>query len=379
MKRALAIAVAVCTLGIAGFSQIALKGSWTATVCLVPETTISSTLSLTYTVAGFDITSTTGFGMVGLTAQSFSLKGAFGPFKMDGGMRFEVSPPSYSRSWLTTAFDFAGVGISLLVRHWLPGHWDPLWTGDPCLPQTPYTAGMQYTFTTTVAPLSIRIRFLDCCYGIEFQDLLVTLKGVDLCCGIKYDAEFSFTKLGFHSLVLKGISIPLCCGVSLDVAVTYTVTSKSVTITPKFAGFAEACFTVWGDAVWTTPTWSGIRIDAYRIRCTIADCNYLEYVHAFAPGALTIPKAIRDKFLAACGEYEYLELGFCGPGCCGGRYTVTLRTLWGTVTPGIFGITRFVGTVAIPIMTNFTLNLDFVAPASACASARFCLGWTFTF
>ena len=56
MKRALAILVALCTFGALGFSQIAIKGSWTATVCLLPTTSLTSTLSLTYTVAGFDVT-----------------------------------------------------------------------------------------------------------------------------------------------------------------------------------------------------------------------------------------------------------------------------------------------------------------------------------
>ncbi|MCX7750331.1 MAG: hypothetical protein N2320_02005 [Candidatus Bipolaricaulota bacterium] len=387
MKRALAIAVALCTLGFAGFSQIAIKGSWTASVCLVPSTTLTSTLNLTYTVAGFDITSITGFGAAGITSQRFTFKGVFGPFSASGNVWFQPSPAAYLAADAVTSFDFGGIAIGATVRHWTPGNfrtteWAP--DSDPCATQTPPGVGyLQYIFTGTISPLSIRARFADCCTGASFQDLRISLTGVDLCCGIKYNAVVDFTKAGFQSLTLSGINIPLCCGVSFDLSITYSVAAKSVTFTPKFAGIAEACFTVWGGPVSgaTTNIWEGLRIDGFRIRCTIADCNYLEYVHAFAPTAGTIPSAIRAKFLAACQENEYLELGFCGAGCCGGKYEVSLRILWSTTltNPGLFGVTRFVGSAKIPVMANFTLNLDFVMPAAACASASFCFGWTFTF
>jgi len=388
MKRALAVVVALCTLGFAGFSQIVIKGSWTASVCL-PDIELTSTLSLTFTVAGFDITSTTTFDEAGITGQGFSLKGAFGPFSLTGKMRFDPEDVAYEVGQLVTSFDFAGLALGLTVNHWLDGEWDPVYFGyptltpDPCDP-TIVGGNLQYVLTAKIDPWSVRVRFLDCSAGTAFQDLLVT-GAFDLCCGIKLNSSFSFTKAGFGSLVLSGINIPLCCGVSLDVSITYSEDSKSVTITPKFAGIAEACFTVYGGPEYSasTNTWSGIRIDGFRIRCSLGDCNYLEYVHAFNPAAATIPYAIRAKFLGDCAEDEYLELGFCGPACCGGKYEVSLRLLWNadaTSGVGLFGLTRFVGAVKIPIMTNFTLNLDFVMPAGCpAATASFCFGWTFTF
>ncbi|MCX7844393.1 MAG: hypothetical protein N2507_03490 [Candidatus Bipolaricaulota bacterium] len=381
MKRALAALLVI--VGFTGFAMF--KGEWTAKVCLLPSTTLESGLTLTYTVAGFDITSTTTFGAAGLTGQAFSFKGALGPFSLSGKMRFDPATPAYEVGQLVTSFDFAGVKLGLTVNHWLDGEWDPVYfgypsgTADPCPTDVP-GANLQYVLTGTIAPVSLRVRYLDCSAGTYFQDLLVELKGVEFCCGIKYDASLSFTKEGFSSLTFSGLNIPLCCGVSLDVSVTFGVSSKTVTITPKFAGFAEACFTVWGEPTTTgLISWTGIRIDGYRVRCTIADCNYLEYVHAFDPTKTTIPKAIRDKFI--CGANEYLELGFCGPACCGGKYDVNLRILWSSTTTGtLFGTRAFVGAVKIPIMTNFTLNLDFVMPVATCTGyPRFCFGWTFTF
>ncbi|MCS7216848.1 MAG: hypothetical protein NZ924_04090 [Candidatus Bipolaricaulota bacterium] len=381
MKRALAALLVI--VGFTGFAMF--KGEWTAKVCLLPSTTLESGLTLTYTVAGFDITSTSTFGAAGLTGQAFSFKGALGPFSLSGKMRFDPATPAYEVGQLVTSFDFAGVKLGLTVNHWRDGEWDPVYFGYPAGTADPCSAAitganLQYVFTTTIAPVSLRVRYLDCSAGTYFQDLLVELKGVEFCCGIKYNASLSFSKEGFSSLTFSGLNIPLCCGVSLDVSVTFGVSSKTVTITPKFAGFAEACFTVWGAPTTTgLINWTGIRIDGYRVRCTLADCNYLEYVHAFDPAATTIPSAIRAKFI--CGANEYLELGFCGPACCGGKYDVNLRILWSSTTTGtLFGTRAFVGAVKIPIMTNFTLNLDFVMPVAECAGyPSFCFGWTFTF
>jgi hypothetical protein len=71
-------------------------------------------------------------------------------------------------------------------------------------------------------------------------------------------------------------------------------------------------------------------------------------------------------------------MGFCGAGCCGGKYTVDLSIYFGS-NGGIFDITRLVYSVKIPIMSNFTLNISGTAAAATCATNSFCLGWTFTF
>jgi len=398
MKRALAVCTVLAVLGFAGFSQIVIKGSWEAELCILPSITLSSSLSLTYTVAGFDITSTTGFGATGITSQAFSVKGTFGPFSVSGKMRFDPSVPTYEVGQLVTSFDLAGMSIGLTVNHWRDGEWDPGYFGyastvtDPCPPAI--TGGnLQYVLTGKIDPLSVRLRYLDCSAGTYFQDLLVTLKGIELCCGIKYNAEVLFTKEGFDYLSISGINIPLCCGVSLDVGVKYTVGTKSLSITPKFGGFAEACFTVWGGPVgdFTAPVvvWNGIEIYGYKISCKITDCNYVEFVNAFNVGEVNKQLPSADKFTMSIdcdeetvtlGEFELLKLGFCGPGCCGGKYDVALRIFFGT-GGGIFDITRFVYSVSLPIMSNFSVSISgtmyAVSAAGPCSSL--CFGWTFTF
>ncbi len=381
MKRALAIAVALCTLGFAGFSQIAIKGSWDAKYCFIGTPALTSSLVLTYTVAGFDITSTTGFTASGLSSQKFDLKGVFGPFTVSGSMLFDVSQILYDESVLNTSFDFGGIAIGFKAEHWaypLNTHtWCPVVSGDGYL---------RYTFTGTIAPVTVKAVFIDCCTGTQFNNLNVTMSGLTLCCGITYKVEFDFLKTGFNYVKFTGINVPLCCGVSFDIGITFTTAAKEVTVTPKFAGIGDACFTVWAAPMVTSKyLWDGIRVDGFKIRCSLGDCNYLEIVNVFnfATGT-AVPRAVRDLFNrdGDCREFEYLGLGFCGAGCCGGKYDVTLRIFFGEDgTPtSVFGITKFTGGVKIPIMTNFTLNLDFVMPAvTACASPQFCLGWTFSF
>ncbi|MEW6217043.1 MAG: hypothetical protein AB1543_05125 [Candidatus Bipolaricaulota bacterium] len=401
MKRALAIMVALCTIGFAGFSQIAIKGSWTATMCILPApVTLSSTLSLTYTVAGFNLTSTTGFAASGLISQQFGLTGVFGPFTITGNMWFEANVPEYMGSRLVTAFDFGGINIGLKVLHWdtdynanfftstsvfpfnRPFREYPILVASPCAQTDSF--GMMYILTAGIAPINVRASFVDCCTGTSLYDLYLWLDKTPLCCGIAYTAEIHFTKVGgFDYISFSGINIPLCCGISLDVTITYGVDYKDLDVEFSWDGMIDACFTVWGDAVYEGTTWLGIELWGFKLRCAIADCNYIEFINAFNVSMVNLYLPAADRFLTRCGEFELIKLGFCGAGCCGGKYDVTLRVFFGSLG-GIFDITRMVFGVNIPVMANFTLSISgtmWAIPIGDCntTGSSLCLGWTFTF
>lgn len=233
---------------------------------------------------------------------------------------------------------------------------------------------MTYTLTFGLDPWSVEVVFDDVCTGIQFRNALITLTDLSLCCGITYDVEFAFTKAGFDYILFSGTNVPLCCGVSLDVSVTYGVDYKKVEVTPTFAGFAEACLTVWSSGY----VWTGSEIHGFKIRCSTTDCNYIEFVSAFNVAEVNKKLPKEDRFLGACGEFELIKLGFCGSGCCGGTYDVTLRVFFGT-GGGLFDITRMVFGVKIPIMTDFTLSIRGTMATSTCATTSFGLGWTFKF
>ena len=139
MKRALALTFAALLFGVAGLAQI--SGSFSGGITLIPGPTLDYvTLELTYSVAGFDITSTSKFDDEGLISQSFSISGTFGPANVSGEMVFDpddetlkllhevyddlvyhkewlVEGPHYKYSELSISMDFAGVTLGMEVTH----------------------------------------------------------------------------------------------------------------------------------------------------------------------------------------------------------------------------------------------------------------------
>ena len=98
-------------------------------------------------------------------------------------------------------------------------------------------------------------------------------------------------------------------------------------------------------------------------------------------------------------EFEYVELSFCGPGCCGGNYEVKayaywamywlvegfidedVRIAWGDPTivfPTIFGLSRIGVETTIPVFEGLEFTLDFEYHVFL-ETIDLKLGWSFTF
>jgi len=396
MKRALAVFSVLAVLGFSGFAIGTFSGEWDTNIHVLGTSGLSldyTKLILNYTDFGWTFTSISKFGSSGYDYQKFGATGAFGPFTVKGNMWFDPVNVAYMASDLSTTMDFAGLSLGLTARHWSGGYWtcgssseypygpDDAWYPDtnPCCNTNPQT-GLQYILTAKVDPISIKLRFADCCTGTAFQDLLVDVTGIGLCCGISLNSELYFTKAGFNYVQFSGINIPLCCGVSLDLAVQFGVDYKAIYVTPKFAGLGEGCFTVYavpdisgidqyGKATGTI-SWLGIDVKAWAIECKLGDCNYVKFVTALDPGWYNLN--VEDVF--GTDEFEYAELGFCGAGCCGGKYTVDLSVFFvNTTGTNLFGISRIAADMSIPVMSNFAVNVSFSTPNTLD------IGWTFTF
>ncbi|MDY0392374.1 MAG: hypothetical protein RBR89_03125 [Candidatus Bipolaricaulis sp.] len=409
MKRALAIAVALCTLGIVGFSQItSITGDWSFTLgVLASPAAKSSVLNLKTNIGGWDITSKTSFGdtdqvtsgtQFGFTEQAFGIKGAFGPLTIDGSMAFNagvtkircwgcvdgvdvptdytVTPPAYKSASVATAFDFAGVNIGLKVQHWAYPYECP-WG---CLP-TQTESHMLYTFTLGVAPIDLAVTFEDCCTGIEFGDVTLTMTGVGLCCGITFDMELYFTKAGFDYVSFDVVNFfEWCCGISFDLNVTFGVDYKEVTLKPKFAGFGEACVTLYADILGEDVfQFAGLKIYGFKLSCSWGDCGLLEF------GTLLAEPPYEDCSYPSWyipfyyyGD-EYVTIKFCGAGCCGGQYTVTMTAWFDIGGTGLFDLSTFRGSASIPVMSNLNATISWVLPLTPGGTTTLDLGWKFTF
>ena len=362
MKRALAIFAAVSLFGFAGMAQM-FSGSWETCLDILPTLGLdSTTLTITYDMAGWAITSVTGFtgGATGLsfTQQDFSVSGTLGALSITGGMNFDPPGPAYESSWVEAVLDFAGVNFDLLISHTIQ---TPNYIYCPQTGSNTADAEMVYSLGITADPVSAGLTFVDCCTGIFFHDLYVSFSGLSLCCGVTYDFYFSFNKVdGFDKVVFSLNDVfPICCGISFDISVTFTVDGKTVSVTPKFAGFGEACFELYADL----KTEGGenidlylnaIRIDGWRLYCELADCNWLEIVTFLSE----TNAPLYGYYDFEEGEFEYIKLHFCGPTCCGGTYEVGLAVYF-TSDDALFGISRIGAELTWPVADNFEISVTF--------------------
>jgi len=366
MKRALAVCTVLAVLGFSAFGIGTFSGKWEATIELLPPASLTqNTLTLNY--YDFGMTFTGILSLLGGTSDTFTAKvsGAFGPFTIAGQMNFDFDAAKYLDSKLTSSMDFAGLGLGLEVIHYGPDKGSIAGCG------TNTEGQLKYTLTAKVDPITAKIVFLDCCTGTEFDSLKVTLTGLSLCCGISLNSTFSFTKLGFDYVEFTGINIPLCCGVSLTAGVKFKTDAKTVTTGFKFAGFGDACFTVYADAITDGSAWLGIEVYGWKIKCSLGDCNYIEFLTAIDVDYVKAIEAVEGNIFEG-DEFEYIKLGFCGAGCCGGKYTVDLAVYFDN-GGGLFGISRLGANMSIPIMSNLTVKVIFATPNSLS------VGWVFTF
>jgi|Deesub1362A_J573_1020465.scaffolds.fasta_scaffold16965_1 hypothetical protein len=395
MKRALALTFAALLFGVAGLAQI--SGSWSGTLTLLPPPiTLSTDLSLTYTVADFDITGEFEFDDTGFTSAEFTVQGALGPFEVSGSLAFDPTVPAYSHGEFSSSLDFAGVAVEVSVVHGVyPYAEGEIWIYVPGVgwqtfsyfcpePQTGSTL-MMYTFGAEVEPVDIQVRFLDCCEGIEFYDLYLTLSDLSLCCGVTYDFAFYFTKAGFEFVKFTLDPLfELCCGISVGIEVEYGVDYKSVS--PKFKwGGIEGCVTVWGDLQLKEPEEVGVEgweFWGYKVYCELAECTFIEFVHAFDPYNVDLyylGKAYKiDVFELDNDEDEYIKLGFCGPACCGGTWDVEVTIFQSTQQATLFGTTRILVGADVPIMQNLTLGFDWGYDLVD-DETSFSVNWNFSF
>jgi len=324
---------------------------WSQTIEKMLDVSFTTSLTLNYTIAGWTFTSVSTFEDAGFTAQEFSIAGSVGPVAVEGSMEFDPSVPSYTESSLKASVTFAGVETSLTVDH------------TPAL--------MTYTLEASADPFSAKLVFEDPCTGIKFKSTTITLSGLGLCCGITYDVEFAFTKAGFDyvSFTAKNL-FPICCGISFDLSVKFTTDYKEVSIKPVLAKIADTCFTLYADLDWSNNAIGALEIYGWKVKCELAECNYIEFLTALDVAKV---EEILDADVFKGDEFQYAKLGFCGPGCCGGSYTVDLAIYFDN-GGGLFGISRFGADLAIPVMSNFTFKAGF-----STLEPTLTFGWTFTF
>ncbi|MCX7750720.1 MAG: hypothetical protein N2320_04130, partial [Candidatus Bipolaricaulota bacterium] len=389
--------VCLATVTLPSWAQITLSGSWEMSLALLPSTALEkAVLTLSMGFSGWTVSSVSTFNNSGFAHQEFQLKGTFGFFSVSGAMAFNptnsstvtvqfppgctpqtasftLNPPEYSWAWIKPEFSFAGVTFSAMVEHWLYPYippyapeatlnCNPNITGEICWPCCESTSYMRYTLMAAVPPISFTGRFEDCCTGIVFKDFSIKLTNVSLCCGVAYNAELYFTKAGFQYVKFTGLNLlGICCGFSLDISATFTAGGKEVTVTPKWQGLGDVCVQVFGDVLMNGYTFSGLAIYGYRIKCTLGDCNFIEFLTVVDLSNIDeVERIVGDIFTG--DEYELIRFGLCGQGCCGGKYHVRVDVYFAQ-SGSLFDISRALVRTEIPLLANLVFTGSFGLPA----------------
>lgn len=403
MRRVFGVMSAVALLGFGSLAQF--SGVWEAMIQIVPGIELEEcVLTLNYKVnKNWTISSISEFDETGLIEQSFGLRGSFAFLSITGGMSFNPADtstvvvhypncdpqtgsytlvaPAYKEAWIKTSFTLAGAELSLEFHHWAyPYHMEDIdedgvddYVWPCCPPQTQsYTL---FSIIVGVPPLSLKINLADCCAGFSFRDATFSLIDVPICCGLTYDAELFFTKMGFGHFEIA-VELEICCGISIEVATRFTVDHKRVTITPKWDGLGQACFVLYGNVVTGEAPWEigGIEIYGYKIRCDLSPCSYVELMTAL--DVTKLEDLLDDPKLFEDNEFEYWKLGFCGPGCCGSIWSLALAVYF-QPAGSLFGLTRIKGDLSVPIMANFDLRLSLGVEVGG--GTELAVGWAFRF
>lgn len=389
MKARLWLSLVVCFSTI-GAGQFTLSGNWSATVNLLPTMSLDNALTLKAGVNGWTVGGTAEWlGADGYVWQTLTAGGAFGPAEVELEMLFGPLAPAYLYTLGKVKITISGIDLILYSAHvgpTVPGYFFGGPSGGMVAVTKADVGGLKVSaeigfgarltdFTITYTGIGTYTKTYPVDPfpgGLQFTYLGLEVNAIPLCCGITLDSKFTFTKLGFDALAFTLKEIPLCCGISFDTVVKFTTTAKTVELVPRWKGI-EGCLAVYGDALFVGNNWQGIEIYGFKVRCALADCNYLELLTAFNVAKI---EEILKKDIFQGPEFEYLRFGFCGPGCCGEKYSVTL-TAYFQPMGSLFGLRRFAAEAQVPVMANFTLNLKLGVTVGG--PANLALGWTFTF
>jgi hypothetical protein len=301
---------------------------------------------------------------------------------------------------------------------------------------------MEYTFNFKCDPVTAQVVFHDVCTGIQFYKALISFSNLSfLCCGMTYDFELSFTKVGFDYIKFSLGNIGLlCCGITTDFEVKFGVDYKEVSVSFDYTPETVCADLVLGVTLDTDGGYiGGLGLDYLAMNCKFGDCGKVTFATVFTlepEVVLLFPKAVAGKpdllgtlvtwnvpskakkdyklssfctykyyedetkvDVAIYHEFEYLDISFCGAGCCGGQYKVDLEAWWAQVWsttgekaggswdfdelavggPGtLFGLSRIGARVSVPVLSTFSVNSGFSFNLIT-KSTTFTVGWNFSF
>ena len=290
MKKVLLITVCVFGLGVAGFAG-PFSGSWATDVTVItpqtPTFTLTSVLTVNYTISGWTFGSVSRFSTAaGWHQQDFSADGAIGVFTVTNDLRFVPTTPAFTFLRSTAAVPIAGVDLSsrfLIVESgsgFRLGFSAPVEDEELRFAATAYFGSFKFDTAWGLVPVADRshipeFRGLDIDITMPFYSTTLTI-----------DIDFV---TGFQDITFDVPAFPLGIpGFTLDLKVVYTLTEKTVTITPGIALVDWVHFEPVVSIVRDAYVITGLRLDGLRFMWAVTDAVRFRYLWDAHPGGPSI-------------------------------------------------------------------------------------------
>jgi len=299
MKRALVLSL-ICALGL-GFTGLAatLSGSWDTDVMIDPQQTnfndaisLTSVLTVAYTVGDWTFTSVTDLDETGWTDQDFSVAGVLGAFSISSALDFDPVTPAFG-SWNTdVSVSIAGVSFGV----------------DFTLEDMDVTLILTGSGVAGDVTVGVEVTFggddNDEC-DLDWAGIEIDL-GFPFCCA-DISATLLFTCDGFDSICFEtsGIAVPNMPYLTLTAEVCFTMDEKTLELTPSFDFGDIACFDLEFTADWEDLSIQNITITGIGLTCDIGAVTFTGWSQLDGSEEYWEWYTIETNDDACCGPFSF--------------------------------------------------------------------------
>jgi hypothetical protein len=329
-------------------------------VSLLPALSLTTSLTLSWEMAGGIYSSFTQFSLGTWVWQEFCGGGYFGPFSWEGHLLFGPSTVEFLYDEFILKTDFAGLSFAFYAAQ-LSG----AVLGGPAdgaaLVLTAQLGEVELESLTELGARPEGIEIFHAGTGLSrkyttdprlsgggLSGERLTLRGLSLCCDLSGEAELYLTKEhGFDYIKLTAGDLELwCCPViTTAIEVTFELQTKSVVITPEVKmPQIQGCFvpylSVITDVNGLASRIEGIQVSALKLECDIGNvhlkdltvldrCNWAISTEDYGSELVERWRADEEGIQYHPEYWELLSVEAKGPGCCGGEWHALFNTYFG--------------------------------------------------
>jgi len=357
-------AVAVLVVLVASLSSLialsqddpSLSGDWSLSVTIDPADPLamdtSSSLDLTYSVGGWDLSSSSSIGKTGWTKQSFKAGGSLGEITLSSNL--DLKTDGGFGSWKNSiSWDFAGMSFS----------------GSFNVTSNYVSFGL--STDVDIDPLSlgfdVELRSQGGC-GLLFNGLDLSFD-VPFCCA-EVSGSLSIDCEGFDELEfsVSDIEIPKLVWMTVDADLTFEMDEKALDLSPSFDFGSHCCIDLYIEA--QTPSMlviSSFSVYGIGTQIEIGDWTFegLSYV---------------DGTHKLNGAYwEMYALSFDNSADCCGLTSAELKVYFLAGGLQLFDVALFEGSIDLALSDNFTFDIgmtfDIEASVFEALALDFAVSW----